>query len=282
VSLRDIVGEPLIRNKVLCPFHDDHKPSCHIYHDHFFCFVCGATGDAITWLTEVDGLTYSEAVDALENFEPRAHSRDDDSKTLRLALALWEQAQPIAGTLAEHYLTGRHIDVAQLPFNSPLRFHPHCPFGRGPSRPCLLALFRDVETDVPAGILRTALTPDGRRLDRLTWGRWRAPRAIKLWPASETLVIGEGVETTLAAATRITHEGAPLRPAWATAGSWGLAALPPIPGVRHLTILTDNDDGGRAGARACAQRAADAGCIALLLTPTAVNDFNDVVRARAA
>jgi hypothetical protein len=29
VSLRDIVNQPLIRNKVVCPFHDDHQPSCH-------------------------------------------------------------------------------------------------------------------------------------------------------------------------------------------------------------------------------------------------------------
>jgi hypothetical protein len=27
VSLRDIVNQPLIRNKAVCPFHDDHKPS---------------------------------------------------------------------------------------------------------------------------------------------------------------------------------------------------------------------------------------------------------------
>ena len=283
VSLRDIVGEPLIRNKVLCPFHDDHKPSCHIYHDHFFCFVCGANGDAITWLTEVDGLTYPEAVDALENFEPRAHSRDDETKTLRLALALWEQAKPIAGTLAEHYLTSRHIDVAQMPTDVPLRFHPHCLFGAGKRHPCLLALLRDIETDAPAGILRTALTADGRKLDRLSLGRWHAPRAIKLWPAAETLVVGEGIETVLAAATRLTHEGAPLRPAWATVGTGRLATLPPILGVKRLIILTDNDDPGRAAARACAQCATNAGCTALLLTPISQdNDFNDVVRGRAA
>jgi hypothetical protein len=28
VSLRDVVQQPLIRNKVICPFHDDHQPSC--------------------------------------------------------------------------------------------------------------------------------------------------------------------------------------------------------------------------------------------------------------
>jgi hypothetical protein len=190
VSLRDVVrgyGAQLFHNKVVCPFHDDHKPSCHIYHDHFFCFVCRASGDTITWLMEAESLTYPEAVEALERFEPRAHPPEDDGKTLRMALALWEQAQPIAGTLAEYYLTSRHIDMTRLPADIPLRFHSHCMFGARQRHPCLLALLRDIETDAPAGILRTALTGDGKKIDRLSLGRWHAPRAIKLWPARETL-----------------------------------------------------------------------------------------------
>lgn len=285
VSLRDVVrefGVQLIHNKVICPFHDDHKPSCHIYHDHFFCFVCSANGDAVTWLMEVENLTYPEAVEALESFEPRAHPPEDDGKTLRMALALWEQAQPIAGTLAEYYLIGRHIDVTQLPADVPLRFHPHCIFGAQQRHPCLLALLRDVQTDAPAGILRTALTPDGKKIDRLSLGRWHAPRAIKLWPAEETLIVGEGVETVLAAATRMTHEGMPLRPAWATAGTARLATLPPIQGVKRLIVLADNDDAGRTAARRCGETAANAGCTVQLLTPTSVKDFNDIVRGRAA
>jgi hypothetical protein len=285
VSLRDIVrefGAQLIHNKVICPFHDDHKPSCHIYHDHFFCFVCGANGDAVAWLMEVESLTYPEAVEALESFEPRAHPPEDDGKTLRMALALWEQAQPIAGTLAEDYLFGRHIDVTQLPADVPLRFHPHCVFGARQRHPCLMALLRDIQTDAPAGILRTALTPDGKKIDRKSLGRWHAPRAIKLWPAGETLIVGEGVETVLSAATRMTHDGLPLRPAWATAGTARLATLPPIQGVKRLIVLADNDDAGRTAARRCGQTAANAGCTVQLLTPTRVKDFNDVVRGRAA
>jgi putative DNA primase/helicase len=231
---------------------------------------------------EVEGLTYPEAREALETFEPRAHAPDDDGRTLRLALALWDEAKPIAGTLAEYYLAGRHIDLTQLPADVPLRFHPHCVF-RGARHPCLLALLADIETDAPAGILRTALTADGRKIDRLSLGRWHAPRAIKFWPASETtLVVGEGVETVLAAATRITHAGMPLRPAWATVGTGRLATLPPILGVKQLIVLTDNDEAGREAARRCAQTAVNAGCTALLLTPTAVNDFNDLVRKNAA
>ena len=42
IPLADLVNQPLHNGKILCPFHDDH-PSCHIYADHFYCFVCGAT-----------------------------------------------------------------------------------------------------------------------------------------------------------------------------------------------------------------------------------------------
>jgi DNA primase len=35
-------------DKIVCPFHDDHNPSCHINFDEgvFHCFACGASGDA--------------------------------------------------------------------------------------------------------------------------------------------------------------------------------------------------------------------------------------------
>ena len=38
---------------------------------------------------------------------------------------------------------------------------------------------------------------------------------VQLWPAGKQLAIGEGLETVLAAATRMPYRGEPLRPAWA-------------------------------------------------------------------
>ena len=54
-------------------------------------------------------------------------------------------------------------------------------------------------------------------------------------------MIGEGVETALAAATRITHRGEPLRPAWATGCADNMKRFPVIDGVARLIILVDND-----------------------------------------
>ena len=56
------------------------------------------------------------------------------------ALRLWEQARPIAGTLAARYLADtRGVDLAALPaaIDDVLRFHPRCPFGSGLRHPCL-------------------------------------------------------------------------------------------------------------------------------------------------
>ena len=163
--------------------------------------------------------------------------RIDNSEASRArALRLWQQAKPIAGTLAAQYLTKhRRIDLAALPANvdDVLRFHPNCPFGSGTRHPCLLALMRDIASDEPTGIHRIALTANGSKIDRRMLGRGGA---VKLWPAGAQLIIGEGIETTLAAATRISHRGAPLRPAWSAVSSGALGKLPVVAGVERLIV----------------------------------------------
>ncbi len=51
-----------------CPFHDENSPSFTIMPDHrnYYCFGCGAKGDAITWMREREGAaTFGEAIEAL-------------------------------------------------------------------------------------------------------------------------------------------------------------------------------------------------------------------------
>lgn len=56
----------VVCRKTLCPFHNDSHPSCHIYDDHFFCFACGAYGDALVWLEHVHKLSKADAIHELE------------------------------------------------------------------------------------------------------------------------------------------------------------------------------------------------------------------------
>jgi DNA polymerase len=286
-DLADLIDEVEDR-KVCCPFHNDHSPSCHIYHDHYHCYVCGAHGDRTDWLMLVRGMERGEALLFLDNWEGPvsrpAPERDDEEKTSN-ALLIWEKAKPIAGTLAEKYLAEvRKIDITALPANvdEVLRFHPRCPFGPGARQPCLLALLRDPTTDEPAGIQRIALKPDvfeGAKVERRVLGRLGA---VKLWPANGCglLVVGEGIETVLAAATRIMHHDEPLRPAWAALSANRLSSFPIIAGVERLIILADNDKSGagQAAAATCASRWSHAGRKAVKLMPKRAGfDFNDFI-----
>jgi DNA primase len=48
----------------LCPFHQEKTPSFHVRDDEGFyhCFGCGASGDAISFLREQDGLGFMDAI----------------------------------------------------------------------------------------------------------------------------------------------------------------------------------------------------------------------------
>ena len=157
----------------------------------------------------------------------------ENTEMLAYAAQLFAEAKPIAGTLAARYLTEvRGIDLTVLPDNidAVLRFHDNCPFGPGAYRPCLVALFRDVESDEPAGIHRIVLTPNvlaGKTVKdkRRTLGRWPRSRAIKLWPVTDRLFLAEGIETALAG-THFRHRGAPMQPAWAAGHSYNIERFP--------------------------------------------------------
>ena len=172
----------------------------------------------------------------------------------------------------------RAVDVGEVlvpvdNISEALRFHSRC-WLDGKYPPALIALFRDIETGERAGIHRTWLTADAQKIDRRMFGRWPRPRAIKLWPADIRLVVGEGIETVLAAATQLG-----MRPAWALSSKIYLQKLPVISGVDELTILVDHDSDGAAAAIACDQTWRDAGRrVRLLRTKDpGLNDFNDLI-----
>jgi len=61
VDLTKLVGS----NKVLCPWHDDHTPSLHVYPDHVYCFSCGAYADVLRFVRTFYKLSFEEALDFL-------------------------------------------------------------------------------------------------------------------------------------------------------------------------------------------------------------------------
>jgi DNA polymerase len=282
VSLADLIDEELIDGMLSCPFHSDSVPSMKIYHDHYHCFGCGAHGSRIDWLMAVEGLSRAEATHLIKNWDGpvtlRQSSVNDAALKRASALRLWEEARPIVGTLAARYLADtRGIDLAALStaIDDVLRFHPRFPFGSGLQHPCLIALMRNAVTDAPTGIHRIALTPDARKIERWTLGN---RGVVKLWPTGTQLVIGEGLETVLAAASRIPYDDKPLQPAWAALSADMLSGLPVVNGVEQLIILVDHDEAGLNAAAICQERWTRAGRTVVQLTPERPgDDFNDIV-----
>ena len=113
-----------------------------------------------------------------------------------------------------------------------------------------------------------------------------AARKTAVWPdecVEQGLVLGEGVETVLAAATRIERLGTLLRPAWAAGDTSHMRDFPVLAGIEALTLLVDHDanSAGQNAAAECARRWAAAGREVIRLTPRQSGDFNDIVRREA-
>jgi hypothetical protein len=229
------------------------------------CRRCAKGGDVIALVQHIDSVDFKTACRTLEVDDrpaappvrpaPTPRSSANDNNSTR-AGELWRAAVPIAGTLAETYLGGRGLDFPD-PAGRALRFHPRCPFGPGVTHPCLVGLFRSLITDEPVGIHRTALDPDGHKIDRMALGRVGGA-AIKLSSNDKVehgLVVGEGVETTIAGMAM------GFAPTWALGFAGTIRSFPVLGGVDVLTILVDHDNPDRNGrqagheaARECAER----------------------------
>ncbi|MDZ7639885.1 MAG: DNA primase [Bryobacterales bacterium] len=111
----------------LCPFHTEKTPSFSVHAGHGFykCFGCGAGGDAIKFVMEMEGLTFFEAIKSLAERNgiplPRTDDYTDEDARKRSALyRLQEAAQEVfvrnlwssAGEEAREYLERRGIPKA--------------------------------------------------------------------------------------------------------------------------------------------------------------------------
>lgn len=79
LTLRNAGGGSL---KGLCPFHDEKTPSFHVTPSKsmYYCFGCQAGGDVINFVMEIDGLSFTEAVERLADRFGITLRREDDGK----------------------------------------------------------------------------------------------------------------------------------------------------------------------------------------------------------
>ncbi len=63
--ITNIIDFPKGRHRC-CPFHEDSNPSMALYDNHVHCFVCNRSWDSISVVMELDGVSFREAVLALQ------------------------------------------------------------------------------------------------------------------------------------------------------------------------------------------------------------------------
>jgi putative DNA primase/helicase len=250
----------------------------------WFCHRCGERG----------GIGPERSEGPARPAAPRHEQRGEPERHDTLApwaRAFWAACRPIwPDTIAAAYLAGRGCALPPWPEESDLRWRPDVRHPAGHVGPALVALVTDVDTYEPISLHRTWIQPDGSgkaelAKPRLLLAKHRSDGVIRLWPDDEVtigLVLGEGIETALAAAA---HD---LTPAWACLSAGNLARFPVLPGLEGLTILVDHDRpdkrGRRAGigaATAVIQRYVDAGFdperdLVVILPPGEGNDACDL------
>jgi putative DNA primase/helicase len=202
---------------------------------------------------------------------PERERDQGDAKRSEVALAIWQSAMPADGTLVETYLASRGLHL-----RSPtLRFHSRLKHPSGGIWPAMVALVTRGSDDTPLAIHRTFLARDGSgkaQVDpsKMMLGPCRGG-AVRLAMPSDVLMVGEGIETCLAATLATGH------PSWAALSTSGLKTLYLPNDVRDVIVLADGDDPGETAARDCARRWKREGRRVRIARPPLGLDFNDVL-----
>jgi hypothetical protein len=200
----------------------------------------------------------------------------DAANRIEAPMRIWNAAASASGTLVATYLRSRGIVMAPPPT---LRFHSGLKHPSGGIWPAMVALVTRGSDDTPLALHRTFLTRGGggkAPIDpqKMMLGPCRGG-AVRLAGFQDVLMVGEGIETCLAA-TQATG-----RPAWAALSTSGMRALDLPDDVRDVIVLADGDEPGEVAARDAASRWKREGRRVRIARPPSGLDFNDLLLGRA-
>jgi hypothetical protein len=268
-----------------CPAHDDRTPSlsiadakdgrvlvrCHAGCDQ--CDVIAALRARGVWPDLGKG---ARQLLRKPGGQPQADPDCDAIKRTEAALAIWHGAQSAEGTPVQTYLRSRGLAVSIPPS---IRFHAGLKHPSGGVWPAMVALVTHGAHGKPLGVHRTFLARDGHGKapvdpPKMMLGPCRGG-AARLGPASDPLMIGEGIETCLAAMQASGHA------AWAALSTSGLRSLDLPHAARDVIVLADGDEPGEAAAQDCAWRWKQEGRRVRIARPPQGLDFNDLLLRRA-
>jgi putative DNA primase/helicase len=267
-----------------CPGHDDRKPSLSIREaeDGKILIRCHARCDQKRVISALRSLGLWEDCDSKPFARSASHAGEtrqparNDAKRTEVALAIWNAAVSGDGSLAETYLAARGLHLTLPPT---LRFHAGLKHPSSSIWPAMVALVTHGVDDAPLAIHRTFLACDGSgkapvEPQKMMLGPCRGG-AVRLAPAGDVLMVGEGIETCLAAMRATGH------PAWAALSTSGLKALDVPVDVRDVIVLADGEEAGQLAARYAALRWRREGRRVRIAHPPQGLDFNDMLLGKA-
>jgi len=269
------------RWRCLCPLHGGHSLTVGDGRDGRIIFKCWGGCDRRDLIAEfrrrhfMNGKSENYRSEANEPISPQYSTAQDDRRIARAA-AIWDKAADPRGTIVEEYLAARALNLAPELCGSALRFHPACPWGNRQAGTvefvaAMIVAFTSIAGDKITGIHRIRVDQPGRwpKADRMMLGRINGS-AAKLDPIGNCLVIGEGVETCIAA------RQIGLRPVWALGSAAGIENFPLVGGLEELIILGENDSGtNRSAALKCQQTWKERRVT--IVHPRRAKDMNDFV-----
>jgi putative DNA primase/helicase len=212
--------------------------------------------------------------------EARQPYNEEELVRIRRAQVLWADATDPRGTLAEAYVSSRALRLTDDVAGDVLRFQLACPFrdedkGETAFVPALVVAFRAIADNAVTAVHRIRLDHPERwpKAQRKMFGVVRGS-AVKLDPIGETLALGEGTETCLAA-RRLGYA-----PAWALGSVANIRVFPVIDGVSCLRILGETGAASANAIEHCAERWLAAGRkVQVVMPDDDHSDLNDELMA---
>jgi putative DNA primase/helicase len=235
-----------------------------------FCHACQDT-DAVILAIRRRGL-WHPSTDTDQSNLMQTQPRELSRASIR-ARELWIQAAAATGTLVELYLRSRGIIMPVPPTLRFLQLTTHSPSDQ--LLPAMIAAVSVWPERRPCAVHRTFLAADGRGkaavdTPRMTLGPCRRG-AVRLAEATDELMVGEGIETCLAAMQ------ATGKPAWAALSTAGLRNLEIPEQVKEVVVLADADLPGEEAAQCAARRWVREGRRVRIARPPKGQDFNDLL-----